>query len=557
MQRSSATRPGRSSVALLAAISTMAILLRYPSGHEAGVDSFDIHAMAGIIASTQHIGWLLNPLSYFGLSPFSYSPAVPTVVATFSSLSGLNLEASIMVYALFLGALVPWTTYAFAFAALHRERAALFTAILVSASSGIVGFTDWTLSTRGTFMVIMPLALAFFLKLLLGQSRTEGIPRAALPLVLVCSVLLFVHALWILFFPLLVGAWTLQRVAFAEDSLLVHSRGAESRTRYVALSLILSAGVLLGLMLYGPTGGRILSNFPDIRLGFLPDTTITRVALQVVTVVGLGVLLLPIGLWRLRVIADRRRLFALTALVFIFVPTALDPVYGILLAIPVMLLLSGWSIFAGSRAGTGGHERLKPWQLVTVTLVAGAVVLVPSLVTIPRSTGLSCGQPSVLDGQTYSLATYLKYATDGNVSFAWDDRIEAGRVEAISGVPAIEPVQSIGTVSIPWLAAKTPVNVVFSGNLFEALATDHELLIAREWLPAAGPAYPYYWGKHTAVLLQSDPNSQAANQILSFYDAKYAVQRCEESPTRFYNGLGSLNYVIFAEASQRVYWVGP
>ena len=95
---------------LLAAITVGSLAMRYPSGNEVGVDSYTIHALADTIAQQGRMGWLISPLSYFGLAPFSYAPAVPVSLAGLEELSGLGGEPSVLVYSLLLGAITPWTS---------------------------------------------------------------------------------------------------------------------------------------------------------------------------------------------------------------------------------------------------------------------------------------------------------------------------------------------------------------------------------------------------------------------------------------------------------------
>src|SRR2546427_11133978 len=90
---------------LLAAISVISLVLRYPTGNEVGVDSYSIHALADTIARQGKIGWLISPLSYLGLAPFSYAAAVPFSLAGLAELSGLGAKAAVPVYCLVLAAI--------------------------------------------------------------------------------------------------------------------------------------------------------------------------------------------------------------------------------------------------------------------------------------------------------------------------------------------------------------------------------------------------------------------------------------------------------------------
>jgi hypothetical protein len=177
-------------------------------------------------------------------------------------------------------------------------------------------------------------------------------------------------------------------------------------------------------------------------------------------------------------------------------------------------------------------------------------------VHIPRSSGVPCNEPDIIDSQTYNTGLYLRSFSLANSSFVWDDHVEAERLEMVSERPSLEPVLSIGTLTYPWLANKMDVRLYRDIHFGDFLESGHQLLDAREWLSSAGVDYPYYWGKHTAVLLQNSPDSATAAQILGFYRASYAVKRCGTSSNPFYDGLSRSNYLVYSDELQGVYWLG-
>ncbi|TLZ76207.1 MAG: hypothetical protein E6K08_06620 [Methanobacteriota archaeon] len=93
---------------VLLSVTLLTIVLRYPGDHERGVDSFSFHALAAVVVQTGSMGWLVNAWSYFGLSPFSYPPAVPVSIAAFVELSGLSVEAAILVCPYSSSSLLCW-----------------------------------------------------------------------------------------------------------------------------------------------------------------------------------------------------------------------------------------------------------------------------------------------------------------------------------------------------------------------------------------------------------------------------------------------------------------
>jgi hypothetical protein len=528
----------------------MALVLRYPVGHEAGVDSYFMHAVAGAIVETGSVGWFATPLSYLGLAPLSYSPGIPLSLAAFSEIANVSLEPAILAVSLLLGLVTPWTAFLLGKSATGSDRVSLFLAFLVTSAAGMVQFTDWTISARGAFLVVTPLALALFI----NATRASPNPRSSMrALAIVLATLVLIHALWLLLIPLMGAAWLALRLLSTQDAILRHRLGVSRRAKLTLLTSLLICAGLLSLLEFGPTQARTLQGLPAVGIGIISSNLFLAVGLQYATVVGLGILLFPLGVYRLSLATESKRRNELIALLIVFLPISLDPVYGILVAIPAILLASALTVQPHPRSGKDGSRARRFWPIVAAFAIGIAVIGVPPLVTIPRSSGIACQQTWSLDDQTYNAALYTKYLQSPSSTFAWDDSVEAGRLEAISGIPAVEPLQSLGLLEYPWLERRAIIQFTNEPSLVESLIKNHQLVGVREWLPAAGLGYDYYWGKHTLALLQTAPDSPGAVQILNFYDAQYAVQRCPDSQSTFYSGLDSSRYLVFADEKEKTF----
>ncbi len=546
----SRTRRPKSTLLALSALSVVAAILRYPVSHEEGVDSYLIHGIAGAIAATGSMKWLVNPLSFIGLAPFSYAPAVPVSMAAFSGLSGLDLEPAALAYSLLLGCITPWIAFLLGREACGNDGVSLLVAFLFTTSQGVVGLTDWSLSARGTFLVFTPLAMTLLLKSAKDTRRLSGYWMAFL---LVSAVLMLVHALWLLLLPGLVAAWLAYRFALAEHSLL-RGRLGNARTRDMVLGTSVLVGLLLLLLItFVPTEQPVGTTAPQLLGGVLPNTTLVGIGLQYATLMGIGIVLFPVGAYKLALAPESRKTYVFLALALVFLPVSVDPTYGVLLGIPVVLFVSAAAFLPKPIRRPPASRRSPNRRLWAGICIAALVVAVPPLVTIPRASAAPCNQGSLLDGQTYDAGLYVRYLPDQNFSFAWDAGIEASRIQAISGVPAIEPLESVGTLEYPWLERKVSLSFTTQPNLVTALVQGHQLIGVREWIPAAGTDYGYYWSKHTFVLLQSAPDSIPASQILNFYQARYAIQRCSGSDGVFFAGLHSSNYLIYTDERQGIF----
>ncbi len=174
------------------------IIIRFPVvPHEIGIDSFFIHYLGGVIASEGSIPWLLSPLSLFGLYPYSYPSGIPILLAILHSFTGLEMEWIIYGFALCMGLLGIGTSYLLAGEFFRSRGLQLLFAFVFSLSPLTLKFTIWTASTRGAFLMLLPLALWS----LIGFCKE----KSALYLLVTISLyflLWSVHRLFLLLIPI-------------------------------------------------------------------------------------------------------------------------------------------------------------------------------------------------------------------------------------------------------------------------------------------------------------------------------------------------------------------
>jgi len=535
-------------------LSALASILRYPGAHEAGVDSFSIHALAEVISSSGSMRWLVNPLSFVGLAPFSYAPAVPISLAVLSQLSGLSIEATVLAYTLFLGMTIVINSFILGKEVLGKDSLAILLSFLISTAGGIVGFTDWTVSARGTFITLVPLVLAFLARGMLSERR--GGRGRWLPLILVMVALIFVHAYWLLLVPLVMTTVILFRISRTVDALLRHSLPSKRRSKVVLACCAATGITLMALIMTGVAWEPNIPEFPSVRSSIIPDSIITRVAIHFGSIIGLGILTAPYGLLKMTTIVETRRRFFLSSLAASFLPATIDPVYGLLLASPLVLLVATLGLAYRDRYSHPKRDgKLPSGRGLGIVALSLAIILAPAVVTIPRASGSGCTQSWDLDMRTYNTALYLRVIDTKESSFVWNDLAVGVRLEAISRRPSLEPILSIGVLAYPWLSDRATIRFAWAPQPLEYLVSNQQLLIAKEWIPHASVNYPYYWGKHTYILVNSNPASPAAKDIIEFYDVAYAVQICSGTTSVFYSGLSSIAYVAYDDSLQRIYLI--
>jgi len=142
------------------------ILFRYPlSPHELGNDSYYIHELAQSIVDNSSSEWLLSPLSFFGLYPFSYSSGLPHFLAVTSLLTNLPMESTIFFDSLFFAIFGIFTFYILAGELKKDQVFQLTAAFIFSVSPLAIKFTSWTVSSRGLILMFIPLVIWCLLKI--------------------------------------------------------------------------------------------------------------------------------------------------------------------------------------------------------------------------------------------------------------------------------------------------------------------------------------------------------------------------------------------------------
>ncbi|TGC11566.1 hypothetical protein [Methanolobus halotolerans] len=213
------------------------IILRIPSiPHAKGRDSFFIHSLASSISVFGEARWWDHWLSVFGYYPYSYASGLPFTLSGMSQLFGIDIEKAILIYSIAFGVLTVFLAFTLAGLISNNFIFKYAMAFFFSVSPGIMLFTTWEASSRGPFMIFLPL---LFFVLLKEISFPKKIILGSLSLLLLFS---FHH--YAIFAFVLTLVYIFLRVIFKfnssynfSSSLNKHSRKAN----YLYLFLIFSS----------------------------------------------------------------------------------------------------------------------------------------------------------------------------------------------------------------------------------------------------------------------------------------------------------------------------
>ncbi len=194
---------------------------------EGGVDGILYHHMSEAIVRFGYAPWIVNPLSYIGIYPGSDSSGVPFLVASVASLSGVPLNASILVYNLVLTVLLGLGLFVLVHTTLHKVDAALLASVFGPLAYGFFSSMLWTLDERSFNVALTPV----FLLLVVSWARGERLgasPASVAVLATISFVMYASHLSLLLLLPLPVIVPLVRLVVLRQNSFRMKTRGSPS-----------------------------------------------------------------------------------------------------------------------------------------------------------------------------------------------------------------------------------------------------------------------------------------------------------------------------------------
>ncbi|MBZ4646273.1 MAG: hypothetical protein JG777_1762 [Clostridia bacterium] len=155
----------RSKFLLFILLVLLNLVIRVPSiPHESGADSFYVHTLATSISEFGYAKWWINTLSVAGFYPYSECSAVPFILSGISQCTGIDIELVVLLFSIILGFLSIFTMYLLAGLIIKDDFFKMVVAFSYSLTPGILTFSTWNLSTRGPYLVLLPLFIFLLLK---------------------------------------------------------------------------------------------------------------------------------------------------------------------------------------------------------------------------------------------------------------------------------------------------------------------------------------------------------------------------------------------------------
>ena len=401
---------------LLSLLVLLNLVIRIPSiPHEKGYDSFFIHSLANSISIFGDAQWWVHWLSVFGFYAYSYASAVPFVLSGMHQLTGIEMEIVILLYCIITGVISIFTAYVLAGRFSSNFVFKYGVALFFSIAPGVMLFSTWEVSTRGIFIILLPL----FIYLLL--SKISLVKK----IILLTFLFIFqfaVHHYGFFLIPIIVVYLTI---------LLLEKAGYLKKINpYSAYVLIIFMALLIGL----PFFTRSLVDSGS-RYSWLITSSIA-----IIRQTGPALLLAMGGFIYTLLKKDKSKteLFTLSILI-LFIPAAYSHTYGAYILLLFIILFTGFSFV--NMTSIIPQKRLVSLALVSIILFS---VFFGSYYNHNRTGGSDAYW--YMGHETYVAGMWGRNYIPHD-SYGLDTGFETGRVFAISEGYPITPTIGAGNLA--------------------------------------------------------------------------------------------------------------
>jgi len=417
---------------LLSAILLLNLVLRWPrSPHEVGVDSFFIHNLTTNILDNGNAEWTINVLSYFGWFPLSYPSANPFLLASGSSVTGLNVEATILLVSLLMGPVGTLGAFLMARGIRKDDGFALTVSLFYGLAPRFLAFTLWTASTRSLFMALLPV----FIWSLFRYNRTRS--YADLSMMAISIVMLAAtHRLVVLVFVVMLAfvAGVIVQVALRVLRIRFPSIILKNSVRRASPHIALGAVVGVAFLMLGATNVLDEYSAGEFASGSTLPVQILNLSVSLGRSVGIALPLSLVGLVVLTRQKNKTMSEPFLALVLVgLIPTLFLRAYTGFYILPFLSLFAGLGFVGIIRSPR--HRRLVVGVAVSILVVTVSSSIYILEVEIDRT--------PAMPNEGYTTGLYLLHHTfDGTVIAS--EGLMGVRVAAISGARVL-PVGGAGT----------------------------------------------------------------------------------------------------------------
>jgi len=577
------------------------IAVRYPVEHPMphGSDTFFTLDLAKALTEDGSAGWVLSPMSYFGLYPLSYPGGTPFLYAELKLLSDFNWNAMPIVFNIIFPVLLVLAGFILFRSFRIRDDLAAILAGLMALSPLFLFLTFEQATSRG--LVVPIFVLGFFTLFWQNQNMKARV----LMFTLFTFTAFAVHRSS---FMVIV----LEIVAGSVIWLVPYLPHINKNIRPVAFAACAALGLCLVFWPFIPALDRVISDIPqmsfsyfmaelEFRTGFFlsgdtPFVIFANLSTNYVGSVGLLLLLLPMGFMAIYPSSkeSRERDIFLIVTMLIFAPVAWKTQYIQLIMLPFFYLLVGLAISRVDRVLLPGLRMiLREWRKAPKTahprfrlprafksgMVVGFLVLclIFSLVMFDHRSSFSEPGTDImtwLSNEEISLGSYIgNYESNDKDVFVSPLGTLDRRIRWFSGwdSPTADPAVLVAhgylsaTAKDFHLVAQHSDYVDFLSSFYEFgnyyllnTSVENHTLYQLSWYDIFGFFKLYFQDENCSYMNPHISTNQAGIELV--VEISYIPGRAPNAyagqgtiPNKFLQEMGTLSYSIYENTDYRVY----
>jgi hypothetical protein len=393
---------------LLVLLVILNIILRLPvTPHGLQQDSFSMQARANFISSNGFADWILNPLSFFGLYPFSYPSGIAFFISEISQCTGIGMEWTVWLAAAFFGVLGVFTSYLMAKEINNDFLFAFAVAVVYSTSRLFICWTNWNCAGRGPFVALLPL----FIWVILRYHNQKG--NKLIYSLLALSMLITLGAIhhMIIFIPLILTVFGICSFLY-----IISKKINIQKLITPKISIVLFFTLFLPLLLLPFTSLGFYHSLESFigghRAGYFfhgstPYHILLNMGAEYAMAVGISIVLAPIGLFSL--LLKKQKTFSdafLVSCMLCIVPFLADPVYIMIFILFIFSLLVGFGLIEMLKM-LNKIKQVKNIAPIIMVLILLFSVLLPYFMTIRHVPSLPY-HTYHMNELTYNSALFIK-----------------------------------------------------------------------------------------------------------------------------------------------------
>ena len=547
--------------------------------HEIGIDSFFYHNEAAVLLKYHSYTWWLHPLSLFGLYPYSDSPGVPTLIAQYSSISGLPIEFSILVFNIIIVFFAVFSMWILSLKIKNNFYFTFFTTTIFIFAPILIIRTQWSIGEREFLVFLLPFISILIFYILQGHHTHMMVVLTAFTYFTFLTIHLISLFVYGLFLPIFISRGSISSIC-RNFCLKIHlNKIFDFGVSILLITFSFYSLFILNVIFDMPYSFSII-NYTQTSLfsGTDPFTILLNIAVSLSGAVGILLpIFLPLGLLAIILHKNYNLQYKYLYWAFVFsLPILINRMYSR----PIIVFLSSMFI------GYGAYilvRRIRRINKKGITIKKGnlyinnnkAVLISIILIVLVVNTAFTMWYEEYRSVEEYGKSYVIPYSKDAlpqtyeigiyqkqKIPKTWitNDWFTGQRIQAYSSIPETPGISGCPT----FLYNPVYFKMIDHNKLGIRKSTEMEFKYTHQLFVST---YMYNESRAFITIMQHPVYAQESKHMIYKYNIIYAVEYKPLSGrytgyhshsikrSDFYLSLHKNTYIIFSNSNYIIYYL--